>query len=347
MKQHINFPSIDQFRNVVSSINRQHNFVGLDENGEAIYDHTKPKPTLAFTGTVKLHGTNAGVVFNNVDGLWAQSRSNIITPQQDNAAFAFFVETNKEVFERLIKNVAVKNNVDLDNNSIAIFGEWVGKGIQKGVAISELEQKSLFVFGAKVVPFVKDVEDKPISYWVDYSYIESPEHRIYNINNYVVYNVEVDFNYPELSQNKLAELTLEVEKECPVAKEFGYSGIGEGIVWSCNVNGTVHRFKTKGDKHSSSKVKTIASIDTDKVSSAKDFVEYAVTESRFNQALENVFPNNEPIDTKKLGDVMRWVVNDIIKEESDTLAKNNLEPKDVNKHISNKVREMFFKLQTT
>jgi hypothetical protein len=40
----------------------------------------------------------------------------------------------------------------------------------------------------------------------------------------------------------------------PVAKAFGFSGIG--IVWSVNVNGTIHRFKVKGELHSSSKVKT-------------------------------------------------------------------------------------------
>jgi hypothetical protein len=32
MKKHISFPSIEQFRNVIGSINRQYNFVGLDEN---------------------------------------------------------------------------------------------------------------------------------------------------------------------------------------------------------------------------------------------------------------------------------------------------------------------------
>jgi hypothetical protein len=45
-----------------------------------------------------------------------------------------------------------------------------------------------------------------------------------------------------------------------------------------------------------------------------------------------------------MGEVMRWINEDIIKEETDTLVKNNLEPKDVNKYVSTKVREMFFKL---
>jgi hypothetical protein len=156
--------------------------------------------------------------------------------------------------------------------------------------------------------------------------------------------MEIDFNYPELVQNKLGELTLAVEEECPVGKAFGFSGVGEGIVWSCNYNGVVHRFKVKGEKHSSSKVKKLAEVDVEKINSIKEFVDYAVTESRFNQGIEKTFPNNEPIDVKKMGQLMKWIVDDIIKEEMDTMVQNKLEPKDVGKYISTKVREMFFKM---
>jgi hypothetical protein len=156
--------------------------------------------------------------------------------------------------------------------------------------------------------------------------------------------MDIDFNQPELVQNKLSELTLAVEAECPVAKAFGFSGVGEGIVWSCEYKGVVHRFKVKGEKHSSSKVKTLASVDVEKINSIKEFVEYAVSESRFNQGLEKTFPNNEPVDVKKMGALMKWIVDDIIKEEMDTMVSNKLEPKDVGKYVSAKVREMFFKL---
>lgn len=122
------------------------------------------------------------------------------------------------------------------------------------------------------------------------------------------------------------------------------SMIGEGIVWSAEFKDIVYRFKVKGERHSSSKVKTLASVDVEKLESIQKFVEYAVTENRFNQAIENVFPNQEPIDTKKLGDVIRWVVNDVIKEEMDTMVENKIEPKEVNKYISSKAREMFFKM---
>ena len=345
MKKIIKFPSIDQFRTVVSNINRQYNFVGLDENGEAIYDPSLPKPTLKFKGTVKLHGTNAGVSYNEESGMWAQSRENIITPEHDNAGFAFFAHSHETEFLRMFFDVANKENIDMHKNTISIYGEWAGKGIQKGVGISNIE-KSFFIFGVKITPHTGTEEELKAnpSYWVDSSYLRNTDVRIYNIEDFQTYEIEIDFNMPQLVQNKLSDLTIAVEEQCPVAKHFGLEGIGEGIVWSIEFNGVVHRFKVKGEKHSSSKVKTLAAVDVEKLNSINEFVQYVVTESRFNQGLENTFPNNEPIDIKKMGDLIRWVVNDVIKEESDTLVKNGLEPKDVNKYVSSKVREMFFKL---
>ncbi|TXG80044.1 MAG: hypothetical protein E6R13_08895 [Spirochaetes bacterium] len=344
MKKMIKFPSIEQFRTVVANVNRRYNFVGLDENGDAIYDPSLPKPVLTFKGTVKLHGTNAGVSFNE-SGYWAQSRENIITPEKDNAGFAFFVESKKEVFNKLFREIQENTNVSYEHNTVTIYGEWCGGNIQKGVAITNLP-KSFFIFGVKVTPHTtseEELKQKP-AYWIPSHYLKSPEDNIYNIEDFQTWTLDIDFNMPQLVQNKLSELTIAVEEECPVGKAFGFSGIGEGIVWSCEYQGVVHRFKVKGEKHSSSKVKTLANVDVEKIESIQKFVDYAVTESRFNQAIENVFPNEEPIDTKKLGDVIRWVVNDVIKEEMDTMVENKIEPKEVNKYLSSKVREMFFKL---
>jgi hypothetical protein len=55
-KKHISFPSIEKFSTVVANVNRRNNFIGLDENGEAIYDPSRPKPIIRFKGSVKLHG---------------------------------------------------------------------------------------------------------------------------------------------------------------------------------------------------------------------------------------------------------------------------------------------------
>lgn len=341
MQKMIKFPSIEQFRSTVSNVKRHYNFTGLDENGEAIYDHTLPKPKLLFKGTVKLHGTNAAICYNGVSGFWAQSRENIITPQKDNAGFAFFAESKIDTFINLVKMVAQRENIDLLDNTITIYGEWCGGNIQRGVGVSNLP-KSFFIFGVKVSPFeIEGLEKQASAYWVDYSDLGNSEDRIFNIDDFQTYSIEVDFNYPELVQNQLSEMTIAVEDECPVAKAFGFSGIGEGIVWSTNLEGESYRFKVKGEKHSASKVKVLASVDVEKIENIQKFVDYAVTESRLSQAIENVFPNNEPVSMQKFGDIVRWMVNDIIKEEMDVLVENGLEPKSVNSKISFKTKDMF------
>jgi len=292
-----------------------------------------------FANGILVHNSNAGVSHNDKDGIWIQARERIITIEKDNFGFAFFVKSNQEIFEQFFKDIYSENNIDPKEFTTTIYGEFAGPGIQKGVAISQLKEKSLFIFGVKISK-PQDSEFK--SYWLNSSNLRSKENRIYNIEDFKKFEIDVDMNFPQLSQNKFVELVEEVEKECPVAKEFGISGIGEGIVWVIDYEGNKHRFKTKGSKHSVSRVRTIASVDVEKLKSVQDFVEYSVTENRFNQAINEVFGSKENMDVKKMGDFLRWMIKDITSEEMDTMIENNLEAKDVNKYLSFKAREMFF-----
>lgn len=341
MKKHISYPKIAQFRNVVSNINREITFIGLDEDGNAIYDPSIKKPILTFKGTVKLHGTNASVCFNSTDGFWIQSRENIITVEKDNAGFAFFAESHKVELCSLLDDLIDENQIDTKVYTVSIYGEWAGKGIQKGVGISQLD-KAFYVFGVKVS---KTQDEDFNAYWIDSSNVRNTDCRIFNVEDYETYSIDVDFNMPQLAQNKFGEITEKVENECPISKAFGIdNGLGEGVVWSVEYKDSVHRFKVKGDKHSATKVKKLASVDVEKLKTIQDFINYSVTENRFNQAVENVF-DEEDLDVKKMGDLIRWFVKDIASEEMDTMLENGLEPKDVNKYISTRVREMFFKAQ--
>jgi hypothetical protein len=51
---------------------------------------------------------------------------------------------------------------------------------------------------------------------------------------------------------------------------------------------------------------------------------------------------NRAIDVKSTGDFVRWVYNDILKEETDTIVESGLEPKDVGSAVSNKARKWYF-----
>ena len=239
---------------------------------------------------------------------------------------------------RIINHIEGSRELDLSKNTISVFGEWAGKSIQKGVAISEIN-KSFFIFGVKVSPFDEELN----SYWIDISKdgIRNIDSKIFDIYGFQTYSVEINFNQPELIQQTLIDITNKVEEECPVAASFGIKGIGEGVVWSTEYNGNVHRFKVKGKKHSVSNVKTLASVDVEKINSINEFVKYAVTKNRFEQALKEVFGTSEPSNFG-IGKLISWVIKDINKEEADVMLINNLYPKDVNKYIAQKVKEMFF-----
>lgn len=213
----IKFPSIRQFRNTVYDVNRTFNFIGMDENNEPMYDESKSKPTLTFKGTVKLHGTNAGVCYNDADGFWCQSHKKIITPLKDNAGFAFFVESKKEAFIKIFEEIKEKNKIDTSVYTISLYGEWAGKGIQKSVGINNIE-KTFFIIGVKVAHPDPEIANQ----WIDCTGYRDKENRIYNIHDFKTYSIDIDFNHPELSQNEIIKQTLEVEEQCPVSKEFGF-----------------------------------------------------------------------------------------------------------------------------
>ncbi len=233
----IKFPSIEQFRTAIKNVQHRARYSGRDEAGEPIFDGTKLIPTLTLRGTVKLHGTNAGIVYD-VPSLQIesyQSRERELTLTSDNAGFMLTMleparqaELN-DMFEHIIdQNNHWSREVNVEEVSkIVLFGEWCGGNIQKGVGISGLP-KMFVIFGIKVV--MTDPED---NFWLDLAYFETLEAReqnIYNVLTFGSWTVDVDFNYPQLMQQKLIDLTIAVEEECPAGKFFGNSGVGEGIV---------------------------------------------------------------------------------------------------------------------
>ncbi len=332
--QHYNFGSIEQFRSICKQIKMEAEYQGKDADGNAIYDLNAPKPVLTFTGTVKLHGTNAAVVYSKEHGLYAQSRERVLSIESDNAGFAFYVESNREYFENKFAQIMTD-----DYDTVVIYGEWAGGNIQKGVGICNVPKK----FYPFLMKYFKGDELflQEIPYGGNDGWCANSSIGIHPITKFDNFKMDIDFNHPELVQNELIRITEEVEHECPVAKAFGHSGIGEGVVWTADWNGKQYRFKVKGEKHSSSKVKTLASVDTDKIESCQKFAEYAVTESRFEQALQAVFPDGN-LDVKQIGVLLKWMNTDIIKEEMDTLVANNLEFKEVAKYIADATKKMFF-----
>lgn len=313
------FPSIDQFRQVVREVKSHHDYTGKDEQGNAAYLHSTPYPKILFTGTVKLHGTNAGIV-KYKDRIEFQSRERVLTLQQDNSGFMLAMMNKNLDF--------LFQDIEFDEY-IAVYGEWCGQGIQKGVAISNVPR--MFVV------FAMNIDGE----WHTIGRYDNDQ-GIYNIYQFGKYLLEIDFNEPELSQNKLIEITERVEAQCPAGKFFDIDGVGEGVVWIARYDGKTYRFKVKGEKHSISKVKTLASVDVEMVENIKQFVDNVTTDQRLEQGVNWLRENGKSVDQKSTGDYLRWVVNDVIKEEADTIVQNQLDPKKINGAISNKAKVWFF-----
>lgn len=346
MNKFSKYPSIEQFRHVVKSVEHIFRREYDASTGEWVYNKSKILPTLLFTGTTKVHGTNAGIYVDKDRNISPQKKSEAISIEKDNFGFAAWLNKKSSVdgVSRIRQHLE-ETYPDLTDREYVIYGEWCGGNIQKGIAISGLE-KMFIIFGVKVIG---DSED--FNFWLDLddTLLEEPSANIYDVRLFGTWAMQIDFENPQLSVNRLKDITESVEKVCPVGEYFGASEntIGEGVVWSTRLeDGTVLRFKVKGEKHSVSKVKTLANVDVEKLNSINDFVEYAVTESRLNQAANEVLfdhdENKIVFDRKKLGAFIKWVSSDVIKEESDTLSENDLSMRDVGSKLSKVAKNWFF-----
>lgn len=355
--KHISFPSIEQYRNVVKMVRdrAQHNGV--------------PLPTIRFTGTVKLHGTNAGIgaYIGSHDSFWAQSRSNVITVENDNAGFARFIDDNEKSFKHLVHEFAlyaIENKEAYTSDTLMIYGEWCGQGVQKGVAISQLP-KMFVIFGVALISKIADKDDNDINRyrWFNpgdvqtcfdsYLFVDQSNVNIKCIYDYDTWELDIDFSNPEAQQNLLGRYTEVVEQRCPVGANHGIEGTGEGIVWKASslidYDGDFYIddliFKVKGEKHSITRVKTLASVDIEKVNNVKQFADNVLTEARLNQGLQSLKEQGlEPV-VENTGAFLKWIGSDVIKEESDTMEGNGLDRKDVMPVINREARQWYMKQQ--
>lgn len=338
--KHISFPSIEQFRSVVRHVSKQAHWIASQNSA-----FCGQLPIVNFHGTVKIHGTNASIVYDKLNNVfYAQSRSNVLSLTQDNAGFCQYFETRRSQFEFLLKSIS--ESIADDSRYVTVWGEWCGGNIQKGVAINGLDK--MFVVFA-----VSSNKDKSAFKWHSnlVPVFNIPSISLYNIEMFETFDVTVDFGNPHIAQNKFVEYTMRVEEECPVGKFFGVSGIGEGIVWMAkgvdptspiqiDVDGLI--FKTKGDKHSASKVKTIAAIDVEEYNKIDDLVNALATENRFQQGIEVLTQQgvdvSSPTNTRLF---IEWVGNDVIKEEKDTILASSLDFSKVIGKISSKAGQWF------
>jgi len=339
MKKHIAFPSIGQFKDVVRQV-----------RDNAKY-HQVALPTILFQGGIKCHGSNGATVRpmnGSNDDIYFQSRERILDLLSDNAGFCAFGERNKEHFNALFDSIAKKYPDAI--GSIQVYGEWMGSNIQKGVGLNYLP-KMFNVFAIRIS------EDAESQKWFTTEQIIDvmagfTTNEIRHVYEFPTFFVSIPFSNPESVQNILIDLTNEVERDCPVArtilgKDFDKELIGEGIVFkavSCdvpeiNIDGLM--YKSKGAKHSVSKVKTLVPVDEEKMNSVQEFVDAVCTKNRLEQGIDVLKQRGLEIESKNTGEFIKFIVGDAIKEESNMMVQSGLCTKDVSSKIASVARQFW------
>lgn len=117
------FPSIEQFRNTIRTVTDRARYAGRDENGDPIFNLHASLPTITFTGTVKLNGTNAGIEYDTATGeIRYYSRERIITPGDDNAGFAAFMSQHEKALIQGFNKELLIEPVGAGIKTIIIYG---------------------------------------------------------------------------------------------------------------------------------------------------------------------------------------------------------------------------------
>jgi hypothetical protein len=264
---------------------------------------------LTYEGTVKLHGTNLAVVQEAPDGpIAVQSRNRFITPLADNCGSAAFVMARESDFLELFASVrsrtelAVVAKIVVSGEGVSLkltqpvflFGEFVGRGVQKGVGVSAFDRFMVLfdvVVGNRRVPFTEKCDAR----------------GILNVNNFKTWTLNVPRDDIEGANERADAIAEEVGADCPVARALGKPGKGEGVVWRCKDHPSSRLwFKSKCTEHSVS-----APVRKGR-GAAEEFAERFVTPARLRQAAD--------AGHTLMGQFVQWVVEDVMTEEGSCLS---------------------------
>lgn len=330
---HYPFPKIAQFRNVVKLKQKL-----LDDTEQVV----------SYVGRIKSHGSNLSISINIDDDLfYCQSRNRIIHPHDDNFGFAGWVFANITELKKTLLYPIIKHYSVYVPKNIVIYGEWIGKGIQSGVAVSKIDKK--FIVFSVGLAYESGHQD----FYNNFLKFEpNPEMGLHHIDEFPTYEIDIDFKNPEAAQNKLVEYTKEVEDCCPIGKYFGVEGIGEGLVFSPKTNPISilptnfdFVFKSKGDKHCPSNVSTIGKVDIEGLDDINSLVSWLINispENRVEQQIRILKELGTPMDDMKyIKCLIVAVLDDIDSEHKDDIISSGLPKKVIYGKLTKRIKEYY------
>lgn len=283
-------------------------------------NHTRgyTSPMVEYQAKIKLHGTNAGIRFENGE-IFGQKRSGDVSVGNDNAGFAVWLEPLKEHW-KFAANVFWPGA-----EKVIWYGEWAGKGVQNKDAVTKLDRKYFFIFAIEVDGIVFN----------DPQYIECHIPEISNvmvIPNFYTDNFKIDFGNADNTKivlDVLDEDVVAIGNEDPFIKEiFEISGPGEGLVCAPVAEGMPRNewasliFKAKTEEHRVQKQGKSVSIKAEIPQNIVDFVDMFVTDQRCEQGKAELGIDVVPENTKQF---VNWVIQDVRKESTLELEEMGVE----------------------
>ena len=299
--------------------------------------------SIALTGTVKLHGMHADIVVDSNDEVRLQSRNMYnLSLRNDLQDFAYRMIPLKPEIQKL-KSRIHKRFLSLnpglsidDSHPLIIAGEWIGPGIQKKVAISELPTKLFVIISISINN--NWVPDEP------YADISSEEHNIYHISKSGFFHHDLLLEDANASLESLQHLADEVERECPFGKAFGIVGRGEGIVWKpapplCF--DAKSWIKIKGPL---SKVRPVAAKKKGQGDEEylKEFAKSVVGEMRLEQGWQYMEEMGIERNEKGVVAYLKWLVGDVEVEESSVVKERGIDWRLLRREIEGIGRKWYF-----
>lgn len=353
VRRHLGFGSTPNFPNLYKEVQRNTDNSGrlahanydpslgispTDAQIELLQNYQCEMPLITFRGSEKLHGENMAVCYSQGE-VWVQGRNQVRTILGDQNGMAAFVEKTKQQWVQLSLLLADKYNISLATHTIVIDCEWAGGNIQKGNAACSGTAKAAYIFD-----FCRIVNnDTDESQYKSTKGLTIPaDTSIYLMSSFDSYSVLLDFNDPLACETALKALAESIEDDSSIAKHFDKpDNVGEGAyLWALH-SGKVYRLKAKGEKHGGKpkEKKTSKKTLTDDEKEALETLADKLTPVwRITQAITET----NSTERKHVGEVIKWVIADIAKEEAPALADANIELKQVNGFVASIVKDYFF-----
>lgn len=338
------FPHISPLRNVQAYVAH----VNTDPLVPARYQITRP---VTFKGSIKLHGSNCGVIWTPDGNLQAQSRETLLTAEADYKGFAKFVIEYTDHIQAIVTG-HILPGLTGQARKVVLYGEWVGAGVvakPKGAAVAKFDPKHWALFAVGAV-----LGDEPETQNVSHTLADVPSlARIGNVHKVCGgWELTIDFNDPASLEAGMAtahRLTDEVTGQCPYGAHYGLEGAGEGIVWlpTGDLHGRTDLYwKHKSEAHAVVDTKTVRErppIETDVQTRIDAFVAATVTANRLDQGLDALEQQGLGVEKRNTGKFIQWLSADVERECALELAEAGLQWGQVAAAVTARAREFFLR----